>query len=115
MTYEKYLPVGTVLMLKGGKKRVMITGFCIVSNEDKETVYDYCGCMYPEGIIKTEQALLFNHDQIDKIYYLGLIDEEEKDFKNKLKEVIEKIDFSKTKEKEEKKDTEKEDLEVLGE
>ncbi|HIR49231.1 MAG TPA: DUF4176 domain-containing protein, partial [Candidatus Faecimonas gallistercoris] len=28
MQAEKYLPIGTVVMLKGGKKRAMIIGFC---------------------------------------------------------------------------------------
>ena len=27
---EKYLPIGTVVMLKGGTKRVMISGFCAI-------------------------------------------------------------------------------------
>ena len=35
MNYKKYLPIGTVVMLKGGKKRAMITGFCAVAGEDK--------------------------------------------------------------------------------
>jgi len=26
--YGKFLPIGTVIMLKNGKKRLMITGFC---------------------------------------------------------------------------------------
>lgn len=38
---EKYLPVGTVVLLKGGKKRTMITGFCASSNEEKNRIYDY--------------------------------------------------------------------------
>ena len=82
---EKYLPLGTVLLLKGGKKRIMITGFCVTSEEN--TTYDYCGCMYPEGTISSKETLVFNHDQIEKIYYMGLIDDEEKEFKNKLKEL----------------------------
>ena len=84
MNYEKYLPVGTVVMLKGGKKRAMITGFCSVADEDKSKVYDYTGCLYPEGVISSNQTLLFNHEQIDKIYHLGLADEEEKQFKQRL-------------------------------
>ena len=84
MNYEKYLPVGTVVMLKGGKKRAMITGFCSVADEDKSKVYDYTGCLYPEGVISSNQTLLFNHEQIDKIYHLGLVDEEEKQFKQRL-------------------------------
>ncbi|MBR6133342.1 MAG: DUF4176 domain-containing protein, partial [Bacilli bacterium] len=28
MQRERFLPIGTVVLLKGGKKRAMITGFC---------------------------------------------------------------------------------------
>lgn len=91
MNYEKYLPIGTVVMLKGGKKRAMITGFCSISGEDKSKVFDYSGCLYPEGFISSNQTLLFNHNQIDKIYYLGLVDEEEKQFKQKLNEMMQKM------------------------
>ena len=34
----KYLPIGTVVMLKGGKKRVMITGFCSMPNEENNKI-----------------------------------------------------------------------------
>ena len=27
---KKYLPIGTVVLLKGGQKRLMITGFCSI-------------------------------------------------------------------------------------
>ena len=91
MNYEKYLPIGTVVMLKGGKKRAMITGFCSISGEDRTKVFDYSGCLYPEGFISSNQTLLFNHDQIEKIFYLGLSDEEEKQFKQKLNEMIRRI------------------------
>lgn len=91
MNYEKYLPVGTVVMLKGGKKRAMITGFCSISGDDKSKIYDYSGCLYPEGFISSNQTLLFNHNQIDKVYHVGLIDEEEKEFKQKLNEMIKQI------------------------
>lgn len=91
MNYEKYLPIGTVVMLRGGKKRAMITGFCSISGEDKSKVYDYSGCLYPEGFISSNQTLLFNHEQIEKIFHLGLADEEEKQFKQKLNEMMQKM------------------------
>ena len=74
---EKYLPIGTVVLLKGGSKRVMITGFCSVDGSKSDVIYDYNGCLYPEGYLSSDQTCLFNHDQIDKIYYMGFIDEEE--------------------------------------
>lgn len=87
MDTGKYLPIGTVVMLKGGTKRVMITGFCVMQESDKEKVWDYSACLYPEGMLSSTQNCLFNHDQIEKVYYLGLIDEEEEEFKKKLKEL----------------------------
>lgn len=89
MKYEKYLPLGSVVLLKGGKKRVMVAGFCAISDEDKDKVYDYSGCVYPEGFMSSSQVLLFDHDQIDKVYYLGLSDDEDKEFKTKLKKLME--------------------------
>lgn len=87
---EKYLPIGTVVMLKGGKKRVMITGFCAVEGDDKVKMWDYSGCIYPEGFLSSKQTFLFNHEQIQEVYHMGLADDdEEKEFKEKLKKLIE--------------------------
>lgn len=85
---KKYLPIGTVVMLKGGKKRVMITGFCTIKGKEKDKIWDYSGCLYPEGFLSSNQTCLFNHDQIEKIYHLGLIDEEEEKFKEQLNELL---------------------------
>lgn len=92
MNNEKYLPIGTVVMLKGGTKRVMITGFCTYADKDKSKLYDYSGVLYPEGFIASNQTLLFNHDQIEKIYHMGLIDEEEKEFKKLLNEIAPQLE-----------------------
>lgn len=88
----KYLPIGTVVMLTGGTKRVMITGFCAMQDSNKEKVWDYSGCLYPEGLLSSKQNCLFDHNQIERVYYLGLIDEEEEEFKKKLKEIGPLID-----------------------
>ena len=80
-------------MLKGGTKRVMITGFCAIAENDKNKMWDYSGCMFPEGFLTSKQTCLFDHEQIEHIYHLGLDDEEEKKFKetlNKLNLVLEK-------------------------
>ncbi len=90
--YGKYLPIGTVVLLKTGKKRLMITGFCPKTTKDGvDEQYDYCGVIYPEGVVTLEQILLFNHNQISKIYHMGLAnDEEEENFKSKLAELYNK-------------------------
>lgn len=92
---DKYLPIGTVALLKGGTKRVMITGFCAIAQEDQGKVYDYSGCVYPEGFITSNQVCLFNHDQIEQIFHVGLADEEEKTFKAKLAEILSSLTVTK--------------------
>lgn len=88
---QKYLPIGSVVMLKGGSKRVMISGFCITSADEQNKMYDYSGCMFPEGILSGEQIALFNHNQIEKIHFVGLNDEEEKLFKVRLNSLVAQI------------------------
>ena len=85
---DRFLPIGTVVLLKGGKKRVMIIGFCAMTKEKPGKIFDYSGCIYPEGLMSSTQTCMFDHHQIEKIYYKGLIDEEETSFKNKLNNLI---------------------------
>lgn len=82
---EKFLPVGSIVLLNGGTKKLMITGFCTVSKELPDKVFDYCGCLYPEGIINSNENCVFNHDQIKELLFLGYDSDEEIDFKNRLK------------------------------
>ena len=96
MNYEKFLPIGTVVLLKDGQKRVMITGFCTSSESgDNSKMYDYSACLYPEGIVKSDEILLFNHEQISKIFYIGLRDNEEIEFKQNLKKALEQYNEEK--------------------
>ena len=89
---EKYLPIGTVVMLKGGTKRVMIIGFCAVTKTNVDKLYDYSGCLYPEGLLSSEQVALFDHEQIEEVYHMGLAnDEEEQAFKEKLRSITKEL------------------------
>ena len=88
---EKYLPIGTVVILKNAEKRIMITGFASMSPETGETVFDYSGCMYPEGFLNYNQVCVFNHNQIDKVFFKGFVDEEEIAFKKELTEHLKEI------------------------
>ena len=85
---NKYLPIGTVVLCKNASKRLMITGFCCSDAGNPDKVYDYSGCLYPEGIVSSDRNLLFDHDQIDKIFALGYSDDEEKEFKEKLVDAL---------------------------
>ena len=80
---KEFLPIGTVVLLQNGTHRVMITGFCVISEENGD-MFDYTGVMYPEGMLNSQQSLVFNHKQIKKVFAIGYSDQEEKDFKKEL-------------------------------
>ena len=89
---DKFLPLGSVVILKDAVKRLMIVGYCArIEADDNAPYYDYVGCLYPEGIFTSEQSIVFNHDDVDKILYQGLYDEEAKKFESKLKVVANKL------------------------
>ena len=85
---KEFLPVGSVVLLKGGTKRVMVTGFCSVDNDDTTKIYDYTGCLYPEGIINSNEICLFNDNQIEQVFFKGFEDQEEFDFKKNLSKTV---------------------------
>lgn len=85
---EKYLPVGTVVLLQNGTKRVMINGFCTMDANNPNRIFDYSGVLFPEGSLSSDQTLLFDHNQIVRVDHMGLEDEEERTFKVKLKEIV---------------------------
>ena len=85
---KEYLPLGSVVLLKGATKKIMITGFASVSPDTGDKVYDYSGCFFPEGFIDYDEVFVFDHDQIDTICYKGYQDEEEAEFMKKLTEEL---------------------------
>ena len=80
--FKKYLPIGSVVLLKNANKRLMIYGR-LQKAEDSDSVRDYIGCLYPEGNISTKQTYMFAHDQIERVYFVGFQDPEEFEFVDK--------------------------------
>lgn len=68
---ERFLPIGSVVLLKNGTQKVMITSYCVFPKKNKKEIYDYGGCLYPEGILESDTVAAFNHDMIDKVFFLG--------------------------------------------
>lgn len=89
MTFEGLLPIGSVVLLKGANHRLMIIGYCqrLLSEPDK--VYDYVACLYPEGFISAEKNMLFDRDQIDKVYAVGYMTDGQFAFSEKMESAIE--------------------------
>lgn len=86
--FEGLLPIGTVVLLKNSKKRVMIIGVLQKQiKEGKEVVWDYSACLYPEGFMGPDKTFLFNADQIEKVFAVGYQDQEQFAFKEKIDEI----------------------------
>lgn len=84
---DKFLPIGTVVFLKDGNKKVMITSYLIFStgNSENKKMFDYGACTYPEGIIESNYAVAFNHSDIKEVVHMGLIDQDQKNLNELLK------------------------------
>ena len=80
---EKYLPIGSIVRLKGGTKRIMIYGRKQIS-ADSGAIFDYVACFYPEGNISDQYTFLFNHDNIEEVVFKGFSDEEEEKFSREI-------------------------------
>ncbi|HZG70730.1 MULTISPECIES: DUF4176 domain-containing protein [Bacillus] len=86
MLENKLLPSGSIVLLEGGTKKLMIYGRKqIVVSEDPK-MFDYIGVFYPEGYINQEYTFAFNHSDIEKVIFEGYEDEEEREFQHVLKE-----------------------------
>lgn len=73
---EKFLPLGSVVRLVNGNKRIMIIGRLQIREADQK-IFDYAACYYPEGLLDPEQLFLFQHEDIEEVYAMGYQDQEE--------------------------------------
>ena len=81
------LPIGSVVLLNNGEKRLMVIGVIQINPTDGEQ-YDYLACLYPEGFVGPEHTYLFNHEDIQKIEAEGFADDEHQTFRAQLAELL---------------------------
>ncbi|EGO8095111.1 DUF4176 domain-containing protein [Enterococcus faecium] len=95
---EKLLPLGTIVYLKEGTAKLMIVGRgASFEDEEGQKFTDYIGVIYPNGI-DPQDALFFNHEDIDKIVFVGYSDEEETRFLEVYEEWKKNLEESKKEE-----------------
>ncbi len=85
------LSIGSIVYLNEGTSKVMIVnrGPLVTDGEGEQVMYDYTGCLYPEGL-DANNVLYFNHENIDKVVFEGYTDEEEERFLELYEELLEK-------------------------
>lgn len=88
MVEKELLPIGSVVVLKGGLKKLMIIGVLQIVQQESETKrYDYIGVIFPEGFLNADLLVLFNHDQLDEVVYRGFENDEYREFVDRISEI----------------------------
>ncbi|AND78545.1 MULTISPECIES: DUF4176 domain-containing protein [Streptococcus] len=74
------LPIGSVVYLKEGNQKLMILNRApLLTVNGMQKYVDYSACEFPKGLVP-EEVYYFNEEDIDKVIYMGLQDEDEKRF-----------------------------------
>ena len=73
---EKFLPIGSVVTLINGTKKLMIFGR-FQKQVPPGKIWDYVACLYPEGNLDEKHNVFFNHFEIDNVFFVGYKDDEE--------------------------------------
>ena len=87
---KELMPIGTVVTLKNGTKKLMIVGR-LQAQKDSSKVYDYAACLWPEGTLDSQHFYLFDQEDIHLLYHIGLQNVEEFQFRSVLDEEMKKL------------------------
>lgn len=88
--FKDLLPIGSVVILKGGLKKLMIVGMKISTEEAPDRFYDYIGVLFPEGFIGEKSCFLFDHSEINDVVFLGYSNPEREAFITEIDKEYEK-------------------------
>ncbi|MFC8053283.1 DUF4176 domain-containing protein [Bacillus cereus] len=80
---EKFLANGSIVLLKGGTKKIVIYGRK-QGQVNGNKMWDYVSCPYPHGNLSKEYNVFFNHNQIASLFFKGFETVEELELRNKL-------------------------------
>lgn len=84
-----YVPLGSVVYLNGGIKKLLIVARAIqATNNGKQYFFDYGGVLYPEGITGDQMAY-FNHNDISSVFFRGCDDGENKGMTEAINRFVE--------------------------
>ena len=78
---QKYMPIGSVVKLKNIIGSYMLIGF---KKNINNVEFDYLAIKYPEGVTENPKQIVFNHEQIEKIHHVGMMDGVGKQYKKRL-------------------------------
>lgn len=85
-----FLPLGSVVYLKEGTKKVLIIARGLIAkNGDGVVFFDYGGVPFPEGL-QDDKMAYFQHDAISKVVFKGFKDPDDEATVEKINSYIER-------------------------
>lgn len=71
-----YIPLGSVVQLKGGVQKLLVISRAInVRNNGETFFFDYGAVLYPDGLVG-DRMVYFNHDSLAKVIFAGYEDDD---------------------------------------
>ena len=95
MSEVKMLPLGSIVILKGNTKKMMIIAR-VIGLPVKGEVYrfDYGACLYPEGMVG-DSLIYFNQEDILKVVQEGYTDDDNEIMLENIEVMLQQTDIPK--------------------
>ncbi|MBR0147349.1 MAG: DUF4176 domain-containing protein [Eubacterium sp.] len=88
---ERYLPLGSIVVVNGNVKKLMITARGIVSGQGEgRKLFDYGAALYPEGVLD-DKMIFFNHKDIYRIVFEGYTDADDDIMNDNIKKWVKSV------------------------
>lgn len=95
MECPEFLPLGSIVIVRGSAKKIMIVSRGVaLAQQEGMRYYDYGACLYPEGLMG-DTVLYFNHEGIHKVVSEGYADEENDIILENLAESLKHVEIEK--------------------
>lgn len=89
------LPLGSIVILKGNTKKMMIISRIIAAPIKGEMYrFDYGACLYPEGMMG-DSLIYFNQDDILKVVQEGYVDDDNDIMLENIHQILSSTDIPK--------------------
>ena len=89
LSKDNILTIGSMEILKGTSKPVMIVGFAQVVGKKMK---DYSGVLYPLGLGNDKRYLYFNSEDIERVVHYGYSNDEDKKYRENFADILGRMD-----------------------
>ncbi len=90
-----FLPLGSIVTLKGNSKKLMVIGRGLyIADKGVRGYCDYSFCLYPEGVLG-DQVIYANTEMIDEVLFKGYDSGENEEWSSVIRVLLKSKDIKK--------------------